>query len=316
MADAKKPKANVSKKKIEDVKKLAEDMKNAKTIMIVSIKNLPSPQYQKIKKDLRGKANVKVAKKSKLLRAIDETKIPEMASLKEHIKADCALALSEEDAFELAAWLTENRNPINAKQGQIAEEDIEVEPGPTDLVPGPDISALGAVGLKVAVEDGKIAVKEPHIILKKGEEVTENIASVLQKLNIKPFMVGISPSVIYDSVDKKIYSNIKIDKEEAKQELLSSHSKAVGFAQKIVYYCKEVIGYLLAKANSEAGALEKLSPKEEEKVEEKKEEPKETEEKPVEEDNKEKAENEDKPDDKVEEKKEEVQQNNPEEEQK
>jgi len=313
----KKPKASVSKEKIENVKKLSEEMKKSKTIMIVSVKNLPSPQLQKIKKDLRGKAVVKIAKKSTLLRAIDDTKIPELVGLKEHILADSAIAFSDEDAFELAAWLTENRNPIAAKQGQIAEEDIDVEPGPTDLIPGPDISALGAVGLKVAVEEGKIAIKEPKVILKKGEEVSPDIASVLQKLDIKPFMIGLNPVVVYDSVAKKIYVGIKIDKKQAKEDLLTCHSKALGFAQSIKYYCKEIIGYLLAKANSEAGALEKLAPKEEEKpAEEKKEEgtkPEETkEEKPENTDEKTEKPGENK----EEEKKEQAQQNSPEEEQK
>jgi len=40
---------------------------------------------------------------------------------------------------------------------------------------------------------------------------------------------------------------------------LSAAGNALGFAQKIVYYSKETIGYLLAKANVENEALVKLS---------------------------------------------------------
>ena len=44
------------------------------------------------------------------------------------------------------------------------------------------------------------------------------------------------------------------------EELKSAAGKALGFAQKIVYYCKETIGYLLGKANAQANALGKLAP--------------------------------------------------------
>jgi len=251
---------DAAKLKDTEVKTLAEDMKNAKTLMVVSIRNLPSAQLQKIKKQLREKAIVKVIKKNILLRAIDAAGVSEMMDLKEHIESDCALAISSDDAFELAAWLTENRNPIAAKIGQEATDDITVEPGPTDLMPGPDISILGSVGLKVSVEEGKIAIKEAHTILKKGEVVNENLASVLLKLDIKPFMIGLNPTVIYDGEAKEIYVGVKIDKEEALNNLLIAQSKGLGLAQSLKLVTKDTIGYLLAKANAEAMALEKLAP--------------------------------------------------------
>ncbi len=248
----------VSDAKVKAVKSLAENMNSSKSVMILSIKNLPSPQLQKIKKGFRGRADILVVKKSIMLRAIDEAKIPEMTSLKEHVQSDCAVALSKEDAFELAGSLTESKSPVSAKEGQIAEEDIKVEAGPTELMPGPAISELGAVGLKVSVEDGKITIREPKVIVKKGEKVSTGAAAVLQKLDIKPFSVGINVAVIYDSSAKKVYAGIKIDKKKAVEDLMINYSKAMGLAQKINYYCREIIGYLLAKANAEANALTKL----------------------------------------------------------
>ena len=56
------------KKKIVD--ELVKKMKNSKTVLIASTKGLPSGQFQEIKKKLRGKAEIMVAKKSLVLRAI------------------------------------------------------------------------------------------------------------------------------------------------------------------------------------------------------------------------------------------------------
>lgn len=257
-------KRKIPEKKIRAVKHLAEEMKKSNTIMIVSTKNLPSSQLQKIKKQLRGKADIMVAKKSTLIRAIDEAKISEMLGLKEHVKSDCAILFSKDDAFELAAWLSENKSSVSAKQGQTADEDIIVEAGQTNLMPGPDISILGSAGLKVSVEEGKIAIREPKVVVKKGEIVKENVAAILQKLDIKPFMIGLNPAVMYDKKEKKIYVGVKIDKKQALHDLLICYGKALGFARNLNIITRETIGYLLAKANMQAMALGKLIPKKEE----------------------------------------------------
>lgn len=254
------------------VKTLAEKIKNAKTLIIVSIKGLPSKQFQMIKKSVRGHALVQVAKKNIMTKAIGAVGKDSILDLKKYIQENSAFVISDMEGYELAGILTQKKNPVNAKAGQIALEDIEVKAGPTDLVPGPAISELGAVGLQVSVENGKLSIKNSKVIAKKDQKISAEIASILQKLNIQPFSVGLEPVVIFDIENEKIYTDINIDSKEAAANLRSSAGKALGFAQKIVYYCKETIGYLLAKANSQANALNKLQPQEEESRPEKKEE--------------------------------------------
>ncbi len=254
-------KAHVSEEKINAVKNIAEELKQARTIMLVSIKSLPSSQLQKIKKDLRGKAVIRVAKKSTLIRAIDASGISELNEIKKSVQEDCALLLSNDDAFELSGWFTENRNPIGAKEGQIAEADITIEEGPTDLVPGPVISELGALGLAIMVEDGKITIRKSKVAVKKGDKVSGPAVSIFQKLGIKPFMIGINPLAFYDSVSKKVYVGVKIDKKKMLEDFLSANARAVGFAVNRAYVCKQTIGMLLAKANAHFNALNKIANK-------------------------------------------------------
>lgn len=252
----------VSKKKIEAVKLLAELINKSNTIIIASIKNLPSRQFQDIRKNLRDKAAIRVVKKRIMTRAIEESKNKTIEKLKEHVQEDSAILFSKEDAFALAGILAENKNLIKAKSGQEAVEDIEVEVGLTDLIPGPAITEFGNLGIKIAVEEGKIAIKEKKIIVKKGKEISEGAASIMSKLDIKPFKIGLEPLAIYDSKTGKIYTDIKIDKDKAVEDLKTTLVKALGFAQKIAYYCTQTIGFLLAKANSEGKALNKLQTKE------------------------------------------------------
>ena len=270
------------KKKIVD--DLADKMKSSKTVLIASTKGLPSGQFHEIKKKLRGKAEIKVAKKSAVNRALEKTEKGALQSLKKEIGADIALFFSDIDAFELSALLSENRSPARAKGGDIASEDINVEPGPTDLLPGPAISELSGVGLKVAVEDGKLAIKQGRVIVKAGEEVKENVASVLGKLGIMPMEVGFEPIAAYDAKSDKLYVGIKIDKEATLNELRILISKALSFGINVGFANEDTIKYMIGKAGMEEKAIEKIlgekKPEEPEKAEEKVEETKE-EEKPA-----------------------------------
>ena len=241
--------------KEKDVNNLADSIKKSKTLMVASIKGLPSKQFQNIKKSIREHAEVKVAKKNIMMRAL---KIADVSGLDEYVGADCAFVISDLDAYELAGILAKKKTPVFAKAGQVAEDDIEVKEGPTNMVPGPAISELGALGLQVAVKDGKIAIKAPKVVITKGQTINENAASIFQKLNIMPFSVGLNINVAYDVASKKIFTELKIDPEGYTEDLKIASSKALGFAQKIVYICKETIGYFLVKGNAHGNALEKF----------------------------------------------------------
>ncbi len=237
------------------VKNLVEEIKSSKTFMIVSIKSLPSPQFQSIKKELREYAKIEVAKKNILIRSIEELKKESILPLEKHVQDNCAFVISNLEGFELAGLLAKNKNPVFAKAGQVANENIEVKAGPTNLAPGPAISELGALGIQIAVEEGKISIRQPKIVVRKAEKITTAVASLLQKLDIKPFTIGLEPVALYDIKTEKIYTDININPEETTNNLKIAAGKSLGFAQKIVYYCKETIGYLLGKANAEMKTL-------------------------------------------------------------
>ena len=86
------------KKKI--VEDLADKIKSSKTVLIASTKSLPSSQFQEIKKKLRGKAEIKVYKKSAVIRAINKVKKGALQNLKENIGADVAIFFSDIDVLQ------------------------------------------------------------------------------------------------------------------------------------------------------------------------------------------------------------------------
>ena len=248
----------VSESKLKNVEEISRLIKTSDTIMVASIKNIPSSQFQDIRKKLRNNAVIFLAKKSSIDKALDKGN-DSIKGLKNHVKSDYALLFSKLNPFELAALLSENRSPVKAKIGQEAADDIIVDAGPTDLVPGPAISELGALGLKIAIEDGKINIRESRAIVKKGEKVSEAAASIMNKLGIKPFAIGFEPIAVYDTNLNKVYVGIRVNKKQTLEELKLAYAKSLGFSQKIEYICGETIGFLLARAQSHEIALEKIT---------------------------------------------------------
>jgi len=250
-----KPKAHVSEDKKKRVKSIADKLKS-KTVMIVSVKGLPSAQFQDIKKKLRDKAHIKVVKKNLLNFAIEHAGNQEIKKLEEYNGDSTALLFSDHDAFEISGILADNKSPAKAKAGDIAPSDVEVKAGPTSLLPGPDISALSAVGLAPKVEDGKIAIMQDKVIAKEGDTITEDMASIMAKLDIIPFEVGFEPVAAF--MVGHVYTDIKIDKEGFLEEMLAMYGRVLPFAVEIGYPAAETLDFMLAKAGVHEGIIARV----------------------------------------------------------
>jgi large subunit ribosomal protein L10 len=252
---------HVSEEKKNIVEELSELIQKNKTILIASIKNIPGSQFQEIVKKLRGKAIVKVPKKNLIFKAIDSSKNEEIKKIEEKIINDFALLFSNIDCFDLAMELVKNKSPTKAKAGQIAPFDIEIPAGPTDLVPGPAISELGALGIQIQIEGGKITIKTPKIVCKEGAKISGNISDMMSKLNIKPFTIGFIPVAGFDNEKKMFYSEINLNPEKTLEDLKQAYGKALPFAVQIGYTTPETITFLIGKAGRQSLALEKLQNK-------------------------------------------------------
>ncbi|MFH1889415.1 MAG: 50S ribosomal protein L10 [Nanoarchaeota archaeon] len=254
-------KAHVSEQKKKNVAELAELAKSKKTVLLVSIKGIPASQYQEIVKKFRGKAVVKVPKKSTISRALKSQDNEGMRKLQAHVGDSMAVLFSDDDAFDISAELLNKKTSVGAKAGQEAPEDIVVQPGPTELLPGPAISELGAVGIQIQIDKGKISIKAEKTIVKKGEKISSAAADVMNKLNIKPFSIGFIPVAAFDAETGKIYLDIKIDREKTLEELKQAFGKALPFAVAIAYANEDTIKFLLVKAAANEKALEKFAKK-------------------------------------------------------
>ncbi|MEK6868719.1 MAG: hypothetical protein AABX74_00690, partial [Nanoarchaeota archaeon] len=166
-----------------------------------------------------------------------------------------AFIFSNENPFRLSRLLQKSKTKAPAKAGQIAPSDIVISKGPTPFAPGPIISELSGIGLKVGVEGGKIAIKADTVIARKGEKIKPKVAEILARLDIRPMDVGLGMVAAYE--DGIIYTRdvLEVDEKAFNDRLNMAAVQAFNLAFNIAYPTKGNISLLIAKAFNDAKAL-------------------------------------------------------------
>jgi len=247
-------------KKVKALSNLLESFKSKRTVMLVSIERITASQLQEIKKELKNRAKIFVVKKKVFLKALEnlEKEKPIVKKMEKYVAKPFAVIVSDEDAFEISSFLCEKKFEREAKEGDVALDDVVLEKGLTDMPVGPLLHKLTQFGIKASVEKGKIAIKERKVLVKKGEKISAEAASIIKELELKPFTVILKPLVAFDGKENKIYENIEINKEEILKNLKKVFMETFLIALELEYPTKETINVLLQKANQEASSLSSL----------------------------------------------------------
>lgn len=247
----------IKKEKIKAVEKLKGELERTTVIGIVDMHKMPSKEFQKVRKILRGKGKLIVTKKVVLKFALDSVKKEGIKDIETMMPAQPAIILTDMDAFKLYTFIDKLRFKTFAKDGDVADEDIWVSAGPTSLMAGPVISELKQAGLAASIENGKIKIRKDARVVKAGEPISAIKASVLRKLKVEPMEIVLNIVGIYENgnIYHKDVLSLTI---EYPQMMLQAFNNALNLSVSIVFPTKENIKYLLAKANQTANVINAL----------------------------------------------------------
>jgi len=178
----------VSPAKLQMAEEIQRMLTSAQTIGLADIEGYESAIVKRIRKQLLGKAQTKFVKKRVFQKVIEhlKDKYPKIDELVKYLGSQNMVITYNGNPFDLINLLEETKIASYIKPGEIAPKDIEIPAGPTPFRPGPILTELKRMGLKVRVEKGQVVIAEPKVVVKAGEPVPENVASLLQKLGIKP----------------------------------------------------------------------------------------------------------------------------------
>ena len=234
------------------VQELRMLVKEYPIVGVVNMQNLPAPQLQGLRQSLRGKVELRMARRRLLQLALNGSK---NEKLEEHLGGMPALLFTKENPFSLYKTVQKNKSSAPAKAGQTAPNDIVVQAGPTPFAPGPVIGELGSVGIKTGVEGGKVAIREDTIICKKGDTIKPKVAEVLKRLGIEPMEIGLNIVAVMENGVVFKAEQLAIDEDVFNAQLTEGINSARNLAVESAYPAPDVVELLVQKAFREAKAV-------------------------------------------------------------
>lgn len=250
------PSQAVLQEKIGEVEEITQLLRQYNVVGIAGLQKVRAAQLQEFKRKLADKVYMRVIKNTLMQLAIENCKEKgELAKLAEYLTGSNVYLFTNLNPFKLALILEKGKVKTTAKAGDIAAFDVIVPAGNTGQPPGPIISQLNAVGLPTRIEAGSVWVSKDTLVVRKGEVISERLASVLSKLGIKPVEAGLTLKVVYDSGLLITQDQLQIDVNGIKQNLEKAGADAFALSISIAYPTKENVCMLVQIAHKEAYAL-------------------------------------------------------------
>ena len=221
---------------------------------LVDMYGIPAAQVQQIRRNLRGKAVIKVMRNTLIEHALKEIG-GQVSGLSKFISGHSAMIFSNDNPFKLFKQLEKTKTKMAAKAGETAPEDIVVEKGPTSFKPGPIVGELQQAGIPAAIEGGKVKIRETKTIVKKGAVISAKVAAVMIKLDIKPMDVGLALQAAYYEGDVFEPSVLAIDEAAILEQIRLAAVQAFNLSVNAAIPTKDTIGPILTKAVREARGL-------------------------------------------------------------
>ncbi|MGZ4903641.1 MAG: 50S ribosomal protein L10 [Halobacteriota archaeon] len=237
--------------KDEEVARIKGLVQDHSVTAIVSIKEIPAKQLQKIRAELRKVATLKVARNTLIYRAL-EASGEQALTLFASVEGQTALVFTDLSPFKLFKLLESSRRPAPAKAGDVAPQDIVVERGPTSFRPGPIVGDLQNAGIPAAIEKGKIVIRESKTVVKAGEKINARLADVLQRLEIFPMEVGLYLRAAYDGETLYRPADLYIDEQAYAHNFVTAVTNALRLSINTVYPTTLTVTPLLQRGLQEA----------------------------------------------------------------
>jgi large subunit ribosomal protein L10 len=237
--------------KKNELNKLKEFVEAYDVLAVADLNLCPANLLQNLRKKLKGKAEIKISKLRIVKKALSESK-KNLKQLLDNCPNQVALIGTNLNAFELYSLIKKNKVKLSAAPGMIAPNDIIIPAGDTGLPLGPALGELKSFGLKAKIVGNSITIEEDKLIVKKSEIISEKIAGLLSKLNIKPINAMLSVKAVMEGNQFYLGSVLDFDSEQIFNEFSNAFRNALNLSYNIVYPTKQNIELLLQKAFREA----------------------------------------------------------------
>jgi large subunit ribosomal protein L10 len=224
-------------------------------IALSKMSKVRAAQLMTIRKKFRNDIKIRVIKNRVAQRSFQTNNRRGLDYLSKELEGQCALLFTNISPFKLNLIFDKNKVFLPAKGGDIVTKDITIPAGNTGISPGPVLSEFKEANVATKIDQGTIWVSKDTVVARSGSIISQKLASLMSKLNIRPIEAGISISLAIAQGLVLKENDLRINLAEYRDELSRSFHAAISLAIESSYPNTETIGYLLTKANQNALAL-------------------------------------------------------------
>ncbi|TLZ51011.1 MAG: 50S ribosomal protein L10 [Methanobacteriota archaeon] len=249
--------AHASPAKVAEVDMLTARIRDAPVVGIVSVAGIPARQFQAMRGRLRGKAEIRVAKNSLLRLALERAGADKkgLNDLAATLAGQTAIVTTALNPFRLYKELEGTKSSAPARGGEVAPAEIWVRAGETPFKPGPIVGELQKAGVPAAIEKGKVVIKKDKLLVKGGDRIPREVASVLTRLEIYPLIVGLDLRGAYEAGQVYRADVLAVDDVKVRAQVTDAVRGALNLSVFIEYPTAFTVPFLIGKAYREALGL-------------------------------------------------------------
>jgi len=240
------------KRKTQMYQQLQELPKKYKVLALVRMEKVRASQILPLRKKLRKDVEFVSIKDKVAQKALENVDVPGIKDIVSKLTGQCLFMFTNMSPFKLNVLLAKNKIMLPARGGDIASIDVVVPAKNTGIAPGPMLTEFKNAKIPTKIDQGTIWITKDTIPAKKGEVISEQLAALLGKMDIKP----VEAVVVLESALEEglVYAkeDMVIDVEQFAQELVQAHQEAISLSIEIAYVTPENVEQILAKAAQSA----------------------------------------------------------------
>ena len=243
------------KKKTQMYQQLQELPKKYSVLALVRMEKVRGSQLLPLRKKLQGEVEIVSIKDKVAKLALTKAGITGIDKLSEKVKGQCVFMFTNMSPFKLNVLLGKNKVMLFARGGDTASMDVIIPPKNTGIAPGPMLTDFKENGIATKIDQGTIWIMKETIPVKKGEPISEKLAGLLSKLDIKAIEAGIVLNAALEEGLVYQQEEMIIDVEKFRNDLAQAHQEAISLSIEAAYITADNIEQILAKASQSARSV-------------------------------------------------------------
>ena len=222
---------------------------------LVRMEKVRGSQLLPLRKKLQGEVEIVSIKDKVAKLAFAKAGITGIDKLSEKVTGQCVFMFTNMSPFKLNVLLGKNKVMLFARGGDTASMDVVIPPKNTGIAPGPMLTDFKENGIATKIDQGTIWIMKETIPVKKGEPISEKLAGLLAKLDIKAIEAGIVLNAALEEGLVYQQEEMIIDVEKFRNDLAQAHQQAISLSIEAAYITADNIEQILSKAAQSARSV-------------------------------------------------------------